>query len=179
MRVFISDITIIKGKPGCSDYHELIGELQSGLKIYINSYHYDLEEYIGRHVEMLLCVVRSPYLELERGISNQLFLPSEYYSIGLIDELKKKQGVSVVNNKKKFILTGEYIDSYLIPEEWIPLIESEFFKSFLKKSSALKTRDGTYLLNPSHLRKRIQAEEFPREISIGTGCIDLAAWYPL
>jgi len=175
LKVFISDISIIKGKPECSEYYELIGELQSGLKIYINSYHYDLEGYIGCHVEMLLCVVRSPYFELERGFNNQLFLPNEYYSIELIDELKKKQGVSSVNNRKRLILTGEYIDSYIIPEEWVPLIESEFFKSFLKKSSALKTRDGTYLLDPFHLRKRIQIEQFPREVSIGTGCIDLAA----
>lgn len=179
MRVFISDITIIRGKPECSDYYELVGQLQSGLEIYINSYHYDLEGYIGHYVEMLLCVVRSPYLELERGINNQLFLPKEYYSIELIDELKKKQGVSAVNYRKRLIITGEYIDSYIIPEEWIPLIESEFFKSFLKKTSALKTKDGTYLLDPSHLRKRIQIEEFPRKISIGTGCIDLAAWHPL
>jgi len=132
LKVFISDITIIKGKPHCSDYYELVGELQSGLRIYVNNYRYDLKDYIGRYVEMLLCVLRSPYLELERGIDNQLFLPWEYYSIEAIDELKKKLGVDIANNKKKLILNGEYIDYYIIPEEWVPPIIPRSFQILLK-----------------------------------------------
>lgn len=179
MKVFISDITIIKGKPQCSDYYELVGELQSGLQIYVNIYHYNLEGYIGRHVEMLLCVLRTPYLESERGIYNQLFLPWEYYSIEAIDELKKKIGVNIADNKKKLILIGEFIDSYIIPKEWVPLIKPRSFQIFLKEPSALKTEDGVFLLNPVHLNKRVPIDQFPREVSIGTGCIDLAAWCPL
>ncbi len=179
MKVFISDITIIKGKPHCTDYYELVGELQSGLRIYVNNYHYDLEGYIGRYVEMLLCVLRSPYLEVEREIYNQLFLPWEYYSIEAIDELKKKLGVDIANNKKKLILNGEYIDYYIIPEEWVPLIIPRSFQILLKGSSALRTKDGVFLLNPVHLEKSVPSDQFPREVSIGTGCIDLAAWYPL
>lgn len=179
LRVYISDISIIRGKPECSDYYELACELQSGLEIYVNSYHYDLEEFISRHVEMLLCVLRSPYFELKSGINNELFLPNKYYSTELIEELIKKQGGNVLRNKKRLLLTGEYIDSYNIPEEWVPLIKSRYFKNMIKKVSALKTRDGIYLLNPSHLRKRYPIEQFPREVTIGTGCIDLAAWYTL
>jgi len=179
LKVFISDITIIKGKPHCTDYYELVGELQSGLRIYVNNYHYDLKDYIGRYVEMLLCVLRSPYLELERGIDNQLFFTWEYYSIEVIDELKKKLGVNLENNRKNLILIGEYIDSYIIPEGWIFLIKPRSFQIFLKEPSALKTKDGVFLLNPIHLKRRLPIDQFPREVSIGTGCIDLAAWYPL
>lgn len=155
-------------------YYELVGRLESGLEIYIHSYDDDFEECIDRYIEMLLCVTRAPYLE--RGKKNQLFLPYKYYSIELIDELFKEQGISPGTNEKELILTGEYIDSYTIPEEWVPLITSSFFKSLLKEPSALKTEHGTFLLSPHHLEKRVPIEEFPRQVSIVTGCIDLVAW---
>ena len=176
MRVLILDITAKTGGYGYSNYYELIGKLQSGLEIYINSYHYDLKEYIGRHVEMLLCVLRSPYLE--RGMKPQPFLPGEYYSLELIDELLKEKGQSPGTSERELILTGEYIDYYMIPEEWTPLITPRSFQLLLKEPSALKTEDGIFLLSPVHLRKRIPIEQFPQEVSIGTGCIDLAAWHP-
>lgn len=177
MRIFISDISVKRDRYG--PYCEILGELPSGLEVYIEDRYYDLEGGIGRYVEMLLCVYRSPYLELERGIdNNQLFAPFEYYSIEIIEELKKKMGSSSVS-KKKLILTGEYIDPYIIPEEWVPYITSSFFKGLLKKPTALRTEDGIFLLKPMHLEKKIPIEQFPQEISIGTGSISLAAWHPL
>jgi len=176
LKVFISDITF-KSKYGYSHYYVLVGELQSGLEIYINNYDYDLQRYIGHYVEMLLCVLRSPYLE--RGMKPQLFLSGEYYSLELIDELLKGRGQSPRTNERELTLVGEYIDSYVIPEEWVPLIKSRFFEDLLKSPSALKTEDGIFILNPIHLEKRIPFEEFPQEVTIATGCIDLAAWRPL
>jgi hypothetical protein len=177
LRVFISDITVIRSRHDDSVYYELVGQLQSGLEIYVNSYHYDLEGYIGRNVEMLLCVLRSPYLE--RGKKAQLFLPEKYYSIELIDELLKEKGQSPGTNEKEIILTGEFIDTYIIPEEWVPLITPRSFQLLLTNPSAIKTEDGVFLLNPLHLRKRIPIERFPQVVSIATGSIDLAAWHPL
>lgn len=180
MKVFISDIIIKKDKYG-PDYYWLVGSLQSGLEIIIKYSYNDLQRYKGEHVEMLLCVLRSPYLELERGIHNQLFAAEEHYSVELIDELLKIKGFSLYSrdSRKRIILTGEYIDSYIIPKEWIPLITSKWFKSILKEPSAIRTDDGIFLLNPFHLRKRVPIEEFPREVTIATGSISLAAWYPL
>ena len=179
MRVFISDITVKKSIGGYFSYYEILGKLPSGLEIYIEDHHYDLEGCIGRYVEMLLCVFRSPYLELERGIdNNQLFIPWKYYSIEAIDELKKRMGGSAVNNKNRLILTGEFIYSYIVPEDWVPLVSPKSFQILLKDPSALRTEDGVFLLNPIHLDKKVPVEQFPREVSIGTGCIDLTAWHP-
>ncbi|HDZ16756.1 hypothetical protein LCGC14_1453550 [marine sediment metagenome] len=126
---------------------------------------------------MLLCVVRSPYLE--RGWKEQLFSPDEYYSIELIDELIEEQGFKRGDSRREVTLTGEYIDSYALPKYWLPLIASDFFMNGLKESSALKTEDGIYLLDSTHLNKLVPIEEFPQEVSIATGCIDLAAWHPI
>lgn len=177
MRVFISGITVKKSRYDSSHYYELVGQLQSGLEIYINNYHYDLERYIGYQVEMLLCVMRSPYLE--RGMKDRLFLSGEFYSVELIDELIKEKGFRLGDNRKELIICGEFIDTYNIPEKWNPLITSSFFRSLLKKPSAIKTEDGIFLLNPIHLKKRIPIENFPRKVTIATGCIDLAAWTSL
>jgi hypothetical protein len=110
-----------------------------------------------------------------------LFAPFKYYSIEAIEELKKKLGSISKSSKKSFILTGDYIDSYIIPENWIPHITSNLYKILFlrKKPSALRTEDGIFLLKPRHLEKRVPIEQFPQEVSIGTGSIKLAAWYPI
>ena len=178
LRVFVSDIIDVKSKHELiPDYFWVIGQLKSGLEICINSYFYDLKEYIGQHVEMLLCVLRSPYME--RGWKEQLFLANDFYSVKLIDELIESKGFRRGDSKRQLKLTGEFVDSYIIPKDWVPLITSIFFKSLLNEPSALKTEDGIYLLNPTHLHKRIPIEEFPQEVTIATGCIDLAAWRPI
>jgi hypothetical protein len=176
MKVFILD-NIKTGKYGISSYFEIIGKLDSGAKIYIDSYHYNLEKYVYHEVEMLLCVWRSPYLE--RGRKNQLFSPSEFYSIELIDELYKEQNITPNTNKEGHTLTGEFIDTYTIPEEWVPLIAPGIHRNLLKRSSALNTEDGLFLLSPLHLEKHVPIEEFPQQVSIATELITLVAWHPI
>jgi hypothetical protein len=178
LKVFISDIIIKKDKYG-PDYYWLVGRLQSGLEIIIKDFYYNLQRYKGYHVEMLLSVMRSPYLELERGIHHQLFLPEEFYSIELIDELLKEKGFISRDSRKRIILTGEYIEPYTVPQKWIPLITSKWHKSLLREPCALKTGDGIFLLNPFHLRKKVPIEEFPQLVTIATGSIELVAWQPL
>jgi len=158
-----------------------VGRLQSGLEIIITSFYDDLQRFIGKSVEMLLSVLRSPYLELERGIHSSYFATEDYYSVELIDELIKQKKINPISKdrRKRIILTGEYIDSYTIPEKWDNLIRPKVFKCLLKGSSALKTNDGIYLLNPFHTRKKIPIEKFPREVTIATGSITLVAWHPL
>ena len=178
LRVFISDIVVIKSKHELlPDHFWVVSQLQSGLEIYINNYDYNLEDYICHHVEMLLCVTRSPYLE--RGWKERLFSSDEYYSIELIDELIEEQGFKRGDSRREVKLTGKFIDSYTLPKLWVPLIASNFFISVLKEPSALKTEDGIYLLDPTHLNKIVPIEEFPQEVSIATGSIDLVAWYPI
>jgi hypothetical protein len=179
LRVYISDISAIEDKKYGGVTFCITGRLQSGLEIKINDLFYDLQRYIGHHVEMLLCVLRSPYAEYKIGMNNKYFLSEEYYSVELIDDLKKEKGFESSDNKKCVALTGEYIDSYIIPEKWIPLIESRWFKFILNKPSAIKIDDGLFLLYPFHLRKRVPIENFPKIITLITGCIDLAAWHPL
>lgn len=157
--------------------YELIGQLQSGLEIYIIDYDYDLQKYIGQRVEMLLLVQRSPYLE--RGKKEQLFVPDEHYSIELIDEFFSEKGISPDTNEKEITLVGEFVDSYIIPKEWGSLIKSNFFKGLLKNPSALIIEDGIFLLSPIHLDKRVPIENFPQRVTISTGCIELVAWHPL
>jgi hypothetical protein len=177
LRVKVSDITAIKSKYDHSIFYELIGQLQSGLKIFLIDYDYDLRGYIGSYVEVLLFIQRSPYLE--RGRTPQLFTPDKYYSIGLIDELVKEKGYSRGTNEKEQTLVGDFIDSYHIPEKWIPRIKSSFFLSLLKNPSALRTEDGIFLLSPVHLSRRFPIEKFPQKVSISTGRINLIAWHPL
>lgn len=179
LRVLISDISVIEVKKYDGVTFKITGQLQSGLKIKINDLFYDLRKYIGQQIEMLLCVLRSPYAEHEMGINDQPFLPEEYYSIELIDELKEKKGFNSKGNKKHVILTGEYIDTYVIPEKWTPLMEPRWFKRILKEPSAIKTDDGIFLFYPFHMRKKAPLESFPKNVTIVTGCIDLAAWHPI
>ncbi|UCD02166.1 MAG: hypothetical protein JSV23_03890 [Promethearchaeota archaeon] len=179
MRVYISDISVIEDKKYGGVTFKITGQLQSGLEIKIKDLFYDLQEYIGRYVEMLLCVFRNPYAEHKMGMINQPFLSEEYYSIELIDELLEKKGFNSKANKKRIILTGEYIDSYVIPEKWIPLMEPKWFRRILKEPSAIKTDDGIFLFYPFHMRKRVSIESFPKNVTIVTGSIDLAAWHPI
>jgi len=176
LRVLILD-NVRKSKFGYFAGYEIAGRLESGLEIYITSSRANLEEYVDHYMKMLLCVTRSPYLE--RGKKSQLFLPSKHYSIKLIDQLCKELGVSSGTNEKELVLTGEFIDSYTIPEEWASLTTSKFFNDLLNHTSALKTEHGIFLLNPQHLKKRVPIEEFPPQVSIATGLIELVAWNPI
>ncbi|MFX1240708.1 MAG: hypothetical protein ACFFA7_05615 [Promethearchaeota archaeon] len=177
MKVFISDIIAKKDSYG-ADYFWIIARLQSGLEIIIKDLYYDIQRYVGKYVEVLLSILRSPYLELQRGIHSQ-FSSEEYYSVELIDELLERKNLNTRNHRREIILTGEYIDSYVIPERWVPLIEPKSFKLLLKNPSALKTNDGIFLLDPFNIRKKVPIEEFPREVTIATGSITLIAWYHL
>jgi len=177
LKVFISDIIVRKSKYDDSNLFFIMGELQSGLELCINDNRYYPKDFIGHQVEMLLCVKRSPFLE--RGMNEKLFLSDEYCSVELIDELKKKRVLRKPYYRKELELTGKFIDSYTIPEDWIPLIKSKFFRGLLKDSSALETEHGIFPLSPFHLTKRVPIEEFPQEVTIATGRIDLAAWHPI
>ena len=179
MRVYISEIKVIEDKKYRGVTFCITGKLQSGLELKINDLFYDLQRYIGYYVDMLLCVLRNPYAEYKMGMINQLFLPEEYYSIKLIEELKKEKSLNSKVNKKWTILAGEYIDSYSIPKKWIPLIKSKWFISTLIEPSAIDTKEGVFLLYPFNLRRRLPIENFPKKVSIATGCIDLVAWHPV
>lgn len=180
MKVLLLDTIFEKPDFYGSTSSWIIGQFQSGLEVQIYNIYHDLQGYIGQHVEMLLCVLRSPHLELRKGINNQPFSPDEYYSIDLIEELEEKADINAENNERRhMILNGEFVDSYIIPQEWGPLIKSRWFKGILKNASAIHTDDGVFILYPFHLKKKIPIERFPKTVSIGTGRIDLAAWYPL
>ena len=179
LRVFVADITYERDGRSGKVYPWITGRLRSGLEIKIQNFFYDLQGNIGHHVEMLLCVLRSPYAEYKKGMKDQPFSPEKYYSVELIDELKKGKSFDSKYNRRCVILTGEYIDSYIIPQKWAPLIKSKWFKSILKDPSAIHTDDGVLLLYPFHLRKNVPIERFPKIVTIATGYIDLAAWHPL
>jgi hypothetical protein len=123
------------------------------VEVIINDYYYDLREYIGYYIDMLLSFMRSPYCELKRGIRNEIFLPSKYYSVEVIDELLSKGGAVSTGNEGVVVLTGEYIDSYIIPEKWAPLPQRGSFEMLFKEPSAIKTEDGTFLLYPIHSQR--------------------------
>ncbi|MFW9968557.1 MAG: hypothetical protein ACFFDF_00050 [Candidatus Odinarchaeota archaeon] len=57
------------------------------------------------------------------GLVNQPSLSKEYYSIDLIEEVKNRINFNSLGNKKRIVLTGEYIASYALPEKWIQLME--------------------------------------------------------
>ncbi|MHA2186495.1 MAG: hypothetical protein ACXAAI_16010 [Promethearchaeota archaeon] len=126
---------------------------------------------------MLLSFIRSPYLEHKSGIHNQMFMPEKYYEEELIDELLSKEGIVSAGNKRTVILTGEYIDSYTIPEKWVPLIQRKVFQMLYSEPSALKTEDGAYLLYPWHSQRQVPIEEVPQEITM-VGGLSLEAWRP-
>lgn len=178
MKVFISDITFEKVDRYGNVYSWITGHLNSGLDIKIHNYFYDLQKYIDHYVEMLLCVLRSPYLEYEKGLSNQPFSSEKFYSLELIGELEEKENLNSKDNGIIITLTGEYIDSFDIPQKWLSHIKSKWSKIIPKEPSAINTEDGIFLLYPFHLKKKIPVEMFPKFITIATGTIDLIAWYP-
>jgi len=176
LRVFVSDVIVKKDKDGY-DYYWVVGNLQSGMEVIIDDYYFDLREWIGQSVEMLLSFLRSPYSELQRGICNKLFLPFKYYSVELIDELLEEKGVVSTGNERVVILTGEFIDSYAIPKKWASFTQRDLFRVLYKEPSALKTEDGAFLLYPFHLRKAVPIERFPQEVTVA-GSLNLEAWIP-
>ncbi len=178
MKVYIRDIETIEDLEYGGTTYRITGQLQSSLVIKINDLFYGLREYIGRHVEMLLCVLRSPYAESKQGIATHLFLSERHYSVELIDELITNQGINPKDDKKWVTLTGSYINSYVIPKKWTPLITSEWFRPLLNQVSAIETTDGIFLLYPYHTNLNPSIEVIPPKISLITGCIDLAAWHP-
>jgi len=173
----VSDIIDKKDKYDGLNYYWIVGRLQSGKEIIIEDIYYDLRESIGRHIDMLISFMRSPYCELERGIRNQIFLAEKYYSVELIDELLSKKGFVSTGDERVVTLIGEYIDSYALPEKWAPLTQRRSFEAFFKEPSALKTEDGTFLLNPIHSRKRVPVEQVPRQVTTA-GSLSLEAWTP-
>ncbi|KKN25522.1 hypothetical protein LCGC14_0883890 [marine sediment metagenome] len=61
MRVLISSIEVLKdGYNTNYEYFYIHGQLPSGLKILIEDYHFNLREYVGQHIDMLLMVMRLP-----------------------------------------------------------------------------------------------------------------------
>ena len=177
LRVLVSDIIVKKSKYDGSDFYWIVGSLQSGMELIIVDHYSDLWEYIGRYVDMLLSFMRSPYCELERGIRSQIFSPENFYSVKLLDELLSKKGVVSTGNEKVVVLTGEYIDSYTVPEKWTPLTQGSAFEVLFKEPSALRTEDGTFLLYPIHSRRAIPIEKVPREVTMA-GSLSLRAWTP-
>jgi len=175
LRVFVSDIIVKKNKYDGSDYYWIVGILQSGMELIIVDNYYDLREFVGHYVDMLISFMRSPYCELQRGIRNQIFSPEEFYSMELVDELLSKKEVVSTGNGKVVVLTGEYIDSYTIPEKWIPLTQGGAFEVLFKEPSALKTEDGTFLLYPIHSRRAVPIEKVPQEVTTA-GSLSLEAW---
>lgn len=173
----MSEIITKKDKYGPPDYYWIVGQLPSGTEVIIKDIFYDLHACIGNHVEMLLSFLRSPYCELQRGIHNQIFLPEKYYSVELIDELLKKEGVISIGNERVITITGEYIDSYIIPDKWVPLTQRESFKASFKEPSALRTKDGTYILYPWHSTRQVSIEKIPQEVLMA-GVLRLEAWIP-
>lgn len=93
--------------------------------------------------------------------------------------MEEKKGLNLKDNRRHvIILAGEYIDSYIIPQKWLPQIQSNWANFVLKEPPAIKTEDGIFLLYPFHLRKKIPIEDFPKIVTIAIGGVDLMAWYP-
>lgn len=159
------------------EYFKIFGQLQSSLEIWITDHRFDLREYVGQHVDMLLSVVRNPYLEHQLGIKSN-FLSWEHYSIEIVDKvednLTKKYGPLSKENINEIILKGGYIDPYMISEDWDSLIKDKINRELYRNPSALETEDGIFLLSPYHLRKPVT--KIPQNIIIGTGVISLVAW---
>lgn len=169
MRVFIKDVIVGINIYG-NYFYDIIGQLESGLEIFIGNNYYDLERDIGTRIEMLLSFLRSPYSEVKLGIEQNLFRPFKYYSIELLEEvkenLKKKGGYQPSPHNTTVVLTGEYIEPYTIPAHWVSRITRNYYKSIYKEPSAIKTEHGTFLLNPIHLKKKIPLKQFPSQITI-------------
>ena len=172
LRVFVSDVIVKWDKYGHNSY-QITGRLQSGMEVIIDDYYHNLRECIGCYIDMLLSFMRSPYSEQKRGIQNQMFALEKYYSVELVDELIKKSGSA--GCESVIILTGKYIDSYIIPKKWDPLLKRGSFKMLFKHPSALKTEEGTFLLYPFHSRRQIPIEQIPHKV-IMAGGLSLEAW---
>ena len=93
----------------------------------------------------------------------------------LVDELLSKEGAVSTGDEMVVVLNGEYIDSYTIPEKWIPLTQGGAFEVLFKEPSALKTEDGTFLLYPIHSRRAVPIEKVPQEVTTA-GSLSLEAW---
>lgn len=106
---------------------------------------------------------------MKRGIQNQIFLPEKFYSVELVDELLKKKGGVSTGGESVVVLTGEYIESFAIPEKWAPLNRRRSFKMLFKEPSALKTEDGTFLLYLFHSRRQVPIEQIPNEVIMAGG----------
>jgi hypothetical protein len=171
LRVFVSDIIIKKDKYG-PDYYWIVGVLQSGMDVIIEDIYFNLQECVGHQVEMLLSFMRSPYFEQQMGIHSQPFLTEKFYSVELVNEILGRDRNISSDNRRIVILKGEIIDSYIIPEKWIPLVQRESFKALFKEPSALGTEDGDFILYPYHSRKKFPV---PQEV-IMAGVLRLEAF---
>ena len=95
----------------------------------------------------------------------------------VVNELVREEIVDSADHEGVVVLTGEYIDSYTIPEKWAPLPQRGSFEMLFKEPSALKTEDGTFLLNPIHLKRSVPIEKIPKKVTMAGG-LDLEAWMP-
>ncbi|KKK46084.1 hypothetical protein LCGC14_0563700 [marine sediment metagenome] len=180
MKVFISNIVVKQDRHVLDyEYFYIFGQLQSGLEIWITDYSFDLRKYVGQHLDMLLSVMRNPYLEHRLEIKSN-FLSWDHYSIEIVDEVKadltKKYGPLSREKGNELILTGEYIDPYIIPKDWGALIKDKASQVMYRSPSALRTKERIFLLSPFHLRKPAPNIKIPKTITIGTGLISLVAW---
>ena len=170
----MSDVGVFEDKYH-GDSYWIDGKLPSGLKVVISDYYYDLRECVGRYVDMLLSFTRSPYCEQKRGIQNQCFAPFKYYSVKIVEDLVDDGLVESAYDESVVVLTGEYIDSYTIPEKWASVPKRGPFQTLYNEPSALKTEDGTFLLFPIHSRRQVPVEQIPREVTMAGG-LKLVAW---
>ena len=103
-----------------------------------------------------------------------------YYSIEKVDEFKadlaKKYGPLSKGDTNEIILTGAYIYPYTIPKDWDVIMTDDGGRFLYKNPSALRTKEGIFLLSPFHLRKPASNFKIPKTIIIGTGLISLVAW---
>ena len=157
------------------DSYLITGRLPSGMEVVIDDYYYDLREYIEQNVDMLLSFMRSPYHEQKIGINNLIFSSEKYYNVELIDELVNKEIIKPADDEGVVVLTGEYFESYDIPEKWAPLPQRGSFQALFKEPSVLKTKDGIFLLNPFHSRRSVPVERIPQKITMAGG-LNLEAW---
>jgi hypothetical protein len=147
------------------------------MEVIIEDNYHDLRDYIGYHVDMLISFMRSPYSELQRGIRSQVFSAESFYSVELIDELLSQRRLISTGSEKVTVLVGKYIESYHIPKKWAPLTQRKSFIVLFKEPSALKTKEGTFLLSPFHLQKQIPSERISQEVTMAGG-LSLEAWLP-
>ena len=176
MRVYVSDVGVVPDKYH-GDSYWILGRLPSGVEVVIDDYYYDLREYVGSYVDMLLSFMRSPYYEQKMRIPNEIFASEKYYSMDVVNELVNDGLVDSADYEGVVVLTGEYIDSYIIPEKWAPLPQRGSFQTLFREPSAIKTDDGTFLLYPVHSRRQVPIEQIPQNVTVAGG-LTLQAWTP-